>query len=144
MLGLGLVLMLLLIFVLPVWTRLDCDRSITELVSCRLRGANVLGIAWRNQKVMPMVGAETNLQSSRSGYRYRTSIFTYSDEIALAPFSVDWTQASEAKAEILSFVEDKTAQRLQLRYPVPWVLFATAIAFSTLLAGLGAFCLWLS
>ena len=64
LLGAGSVLMVLLVLVLPVWTRLDCDRSITELVSCRLRGANLIGIAWRNQKVMPMVGAETNLQSA--------------------------------------------------------------------------------
>ena len=143
LLGIGVVLLLLLVLVLPVWTRLDCERSVTQLISCRLRGANLIGIAWRNQKVMPMVGAETNLQSVKGGYRYRTSIFTYNDEIPLAPFSVNHRQASRTKERIGDFVRDTTAQKLRVSYPVPWILFVTAIAFSALLTGAGAFLLWL-
>ncbi len=144
LLGVGVVLMLMLVLVLPVWTRLDCERSVTQLISCRLRGANLLGIAWRNQKVMPMVGAETNLQSAKGGYRYRTSIFTYEKEIPLAPFSVKFRQASRTKEAIMEFVGDQTAQRLRISYRVPWVLFLTAIAFATVLSCLGGLCLWLS
>ncbi len=143
LLGIGAVLMLLLILVLPVWTRLDCERSVTELVSCRLRGANLIGIAWRNQKVMPMVGAETNLQSIKAGYRYRTSIFTYNDEISLAPFSVSHRQASRTKTRIMGFVADKTATKLSVSYRVPWMLFVTAIAFAVTLSSVGALFLWL-
>lgn len=143
LLGLGGLLLVLLVLVLPVWTRLECDRSITELVSCRLRGANLIGIAWRNQKVMPMVGAETNLQSAQSGYRYRTSIFTYNDEIPLAPFSVDRLQANRTKETIMDFVGDKTAQQLRVSYRVPWTLFGTAIAFALVLSGIGRLLLWL-
>ena len=143
LLGIGVVLLLLLVLILPVWTRLDCERSVTQLISCRLRGANLIGIAWRNQKVMPMVGAETNLQSVKGGYRYRTSIFTYNDEIPLAPFSVNQRQASRTKEQIRDFVEDKAAQKLRVSYPVPWILFVTAIAFSALLTAAGAFFLWL-
>jgi len=142
-LGLGAILLALLVLVLPVWTRLDCDRSITELVSCRLRGANLIGIAWRNQKVMPMVGAETNLQSYKGGYRYRTSIFTYNDEIPLAPFSVNERQASQTKEQITEFVSDKAAQQLQVSYRVPWTLFGAAIALAAILSGFGALLLWL-
>ena len=91
-----------------------------------------------------MVGAETNLQSSKSGYRYRTSIFTYEDEIPLAPFSVKERQASQTKESIMDFVNDKTAQQLTVGYRVPWRLFVTAIAFAASLASLGALCLWLS
>lgn len=143
LLGLGALLLVLLVLVLPVWNRLDCDRSITQLISCRLRGANLIGIAWRNQKVMPMVGAETNLQSALSGYRYRTSVFTYNDEIPLAPFSVDRRQASRTKETIMAFVGDETAQKLRVSYRVPWVLLVTAIAFSTTLFSLGALFWWL-
>lgn len=134
---------MLLVLVLPVWTRLDCDRSVTQLITCRLRGANLIGIAWRNQKIAPMVGAETNLQSIKRGYRYRTSIFTYEDEIPLAPFAVSERQATQAKAQVLEFVSDQTVQKLSLGYRVPWVLFATAMAFSWTLMGLGALLLWL-
>lgn len=143
LLAIGVLLLLLLVLVLPVWTRLDCERSVTQLISCRLRGANLIGIAWRNQKVMPMVGAETNLQSVKAGYLYRTSIFTYEDEIPLAPFAVDQRQASQTKETIMDFVEDKTSQKLRVSYRVPWILLVTAIAFSTLLTGLGALFLWL-
>ena len=141
--GVGGIVLVLLIFVLPVWTKLDCDRSATEIISCRLRGANLIGIAWRNQKVMPMVGAETNLQSLQGGYRYRTSLFTYEEEIPLAPFSVDERQAAKAKQQVMEFVSDQTAQKLTLRYRVPWVLFITATLFALLLSGAGLFCLWL-
>ena len=143
LLAVGVVLLVLLVLVLPVWTRLDCDRSVTQRISCRLRGANLIGITWRHQKISPLVGAETNLQSSQGGYRYRTSIFTYDDEIPLASFSVAKRQASRAKGKIMDFVKNKTAQQLRISYRAPWVLFAVALAFAVTLSVLGAFLLWL-
>jgi len=90
-----------------------------------------------------MVGAETNLQSYRGGYRYRTSIFTYNDEIPLAPFSVNERQASQTKEQITDFVSDKAAQQLRVSYRVPWTLFGTALALAAILSGFGALLLWL-
>lgn len=143
LLGLGGLLLVLLVLVLPVWNRLNCDRSITQRVSCRLNGANLIGIAWRQRSIDPLIGAETNLQSAKVGYRYRTSLFTYQDEIPLASFSVDERTAMQAKDQIRDFLADSTAQRLSLAYRPPSVILITSILFAFLLSSLGVLLIWI-
>lgn len=141
--GVGGLLLVLLVLVLPVWNRLNCDRSVTQRVSCRLSGANLIGIAWRQRKIDPLIGAETNLQSAKVGYRYRTSLFTYEDEIPLASFSVDERTAMQTKEKIRDFLADTTAQGLTLAYRPPGVILITSIVFAVVLSSLGVLLVWI-
>lgn len=141
--GLGGLLLVTLVLVLPVGNRLSCDRSIAQRVSCRLSGANLVGIAWRQTRIEPLVGVETNLQSSVAGYRYRTALFTYQAEIPLASFAVDERTAWSAKETIRTFLADENAKNLTLTYRPPAVILITSIVFAATILGLGFLLVWI-
>ncbi len=170
--GLGGLLLVVLVFGVPVWVTLRCDRpplapsppdvtqpslsnqgldgeigraaiAGTAPAHCKLRGQNLIGIPWRNQTIDNLVGVELNSKKFRPGRVYRTYLYTYEAEIPIATYSVDYSSAQRTYRAINSFLESPSQTDLSTFYTPPWVTFITALLFAMLMLGIGSFVLWI-
>jgi hypothetical protein len=142
LMAIGLASLVWLIAIGPSFTSLTCQRSTS--VTCRLTQRSLIGIPWQQRSIKQFQGAQLNSDRTNApGYVYRMTLHTFTETIALAPYSNDIESCEGLRTRITTFLKDSKIKVLNDGTHVPIPLMVGLLGGAIGLTGLGRVLMWL-